>query len=112
MPSGLSSKSAYISYIVAGGRAEHAIGGSTVVPDATANGHTGTILDPAWIVTPLALVTSSGASNYIASSNPYGAVPNAVEPSGRSFTVSFRPSFRGTVPASPLAGAPLPEWIR
>jgi hypothetical protein len=79
---------------------------------ATANGHTGTILDPAWTVTPLALVTSSGAPNYITASNPYGAVPNAIDPTGRAFTVSFRPTFRGTVPASPLAGAPLPSWIR
>ena len=79
---------------------------------ATANGHTGVLTDPAWAVTPVVLATSAGASRYTASSNAAGAVPNPIAAGGGSFTVSYRASLNQAVPARPLAGAPLPDFVR
>ena len=78
---------------------------------ATANGHTGVLTDPLWLVTPIALASSKGVAAYSAVSNAAGAVPNAIAPSGRSFTVSFRQTFNANVPSSPLSGAPLPSFV-
>jgi hypothetical protein len=63
------------------------------------------------LVTPVAFVRSTGAPGYAAVSNPADAVPNAIAADGRSFSVSFRTSCRGTVPPAPSSGAPLPAFI-
>jgi hypothetical protein len=79
---------------------------------ASGGGVAGRLGSPTWRVTPVALITSSGSSRYVASSNPYGAVPGPTTTGGRSFTVAFRASLGGSVPAHPLPGAPLPAWFR
>ena len=72
----------------------------------------GPLGSPDWRVTPVALVTSSGSSRYIASSNSFGAAPGATSVGGRAFTIDYRPSLGGTVPPRPLPGAPVPAWVR
>jgi Peptidase A4 family len=78
---------------------------------ATAGKHSGPLRDPWWTVTPVVLVTSAGASRYTAATNPSGAIPAAVSTSGKTFSVVFRTRVGGTVPSSPLLGAPLPDWV-
>jgi hypothetical protein len=78
---------------------------------ATANGHAGVLTDPLWLVSPVALVASNGAARYTASSNSSGAVPNPITGNGRGFSVTYRATFRGNVPAAPLPGAPLPAFV-
>jgi Peptidase A4 family len=73
--------------------------------------HLGRLLDPFWATTPVVLVSSAGASGYIAATNPAGAVPRHIASSERAFTVAFSANVGGTPPSSPLLGAPLPPWI-
>jgi hypothetical protein len=77
----------------------------------TANGHTGVLTDPAWLVTPLALVSSSGAVHYTPKSNASGAVPNPISSTGRAFSIGYRTMIATTVPPAPLPGAPLPKFV-
>jgi hypothetical protein len=79
---------------------------------AIGNGHPGTIVDPTWDATPLALVSSDVLSGYASTSNTAGAVPNTPSADGRSFTVSYRPRFvPQTQTGPPEPGAPLPPWV-
>jgi hypothetical protein len=78
---------------------------------ATANGHMGVLTDPAWLLTPLALVSSSGAAHYTAKSNASGAVPNPISSTGRAFSIGYRATFASAVPPAPLPGAPLPKFV-
>lgn len=77
----------------------------------TANGHMGVLTDRAWQLTPIALVSSSGAPHYTAKSNPAGAVPNPISPTGRAFSIGYRPTLARNVPPAPLPGAPLPDFV-
>jgi hypothetical protein len=79
---------------------------------ASGSGVSGPLGAPTWRVTPVALIGSTGSSRYIAATNPFGAVPQPPAPGGRAFTIAFRRSLGGAVPARPLPGAPLPAWIR
>jgi Peptidase A4 family len=54
---------------------------------ATANEHTGTIIDPTWAATPIQLVADGGSS--FVSSATSGAAPSDVSIDGTSFTVNF-----------------------
>jgi hypothetical protein len=79
---------------------------------ATEGGHSGAIADPAWLTTPLALVTSNGFADYV-DSNPAGALPRPLSRARNAFAVGYRTSLsvaRSPVPASPFEGAPLPPW--
>jgi hypothetical protein len=79
---------------------------------ATAAGHSGGIADPAWLTTPLALVTSNGFADYV-DSNPAGALPRPLSAARNAFAVGYRSSLsvaNSPVPASPFEGAPLPPW--
>ena len=78
---------------------------------ATASGHMGVLTDPAWLLTPIALVSSSGAARYTAKSNASGAVPNPIESGGRAFSIGYRATLTNTVPPAPLPGAPLPDFV-
>jgi peptidase A4-like protein len=78
---------------------------------ATANGHMGVLTDPLWLLTPVALVSSSGAAHYTAKSNASGAVPNPIAPGGRAFSIGYRATFTDNVPPAPLPGAPLPRFV-
>jgi hypothetical protein len=77
----------------------------------TANGHMGVLTDRAWLLTPIALVSSNGAAHYTAKSNPSGAVPNPISPTGRAFSIGYRPTLLRNVPPAPLPGAPLPNFV-
>jgi Peptidase A4 family len=77
----------------------------------TANGHMGVLTDPAWLLTPIALVSSSGATHYTTKSNASGAVPNPIASSGRAFSIGYRTVVAGNVPPAPLPGAPLPKFV-
>ena len=73
--------------------------------------HVGRLLDPFWTTTPVVLVSSAGSSRYVAATNPSGAIPNRIPSPARSFTVAYSSHVGGTVPTSPLLGAPLPDWV-
>lgn len=77
----------------------------------TANGHMGVLTDRAWLLTPIALVSSNGATHYTAKSNPAGAVPNPISRTGRAFSVGYRTLLARDVPPAPLPGAPLPNFV-
>src|SRR4051794_4310911 len=77
----------------------------------TANGHMGVLTDPAWLVAPIALVSSSGATHYTPKSNSSGAVPTPISSTGRSFSIGYRTMFASSVPPAPLPGAPLPKFV-
>jgi hypothetical protein len=61
---------------------------------ATGDGHAGTIAEPAWSSTPIALADSSAGSigsfttGQPSASRP-GAVPGALSADGRAFTVAW-----------------------
>jgi hypothetical protein len=55
----------------------------------TGNTHAGTLVDPAWLATPIQLLTGGDVLHPDASQS--GAVPAAPTPDGRSFTVTWQP---------------------
>lgn len=58
-----------------------------------ADGHPGTITDPAWSATAIELVPDSGRPGMFGrSSSASGAAPAALSPDGRSFTVAWQPA--------------------
>jgi peptidase A4-like protein len=77
----------------------------------TANCHMGVLTHRAWLLTPIALVSSNGAAHYTAKSNPSGAVPNPISPTGRPFSIGYRSTLARNVPPAPLPGAPLPNFV-
>jgi len=72
------------------------------------DGHAGTITDPLWTLTPIALASTS---RYTAQSNPSGAQPANVSADGRAFSVSFQSTLAtANRPAGLKPGGPIPPW--
>ena len=57
----------------------------------TANGHTGTISDPAWTATPIQLVSEADMRFISDNQNPSGAVPSSLSPDGTAFEIDWQP---------------------
>jgi hypothetical protein len=58
----------------------------------TANGHTGTISDPAWTATPIQLASQANPRFISDNQTPSGAVPSSLSPDGTSFEIDWQPS--------------------
>ena len=86
---------------------------------AIADGHPGTISDPAWMAAPIELIASGGGGRFFGRGDVLGpgvgAVPGDLSSDGRSFSVAWqqnvvpRRSLRGT-PLATLCGHRWPGW--
>jgi hypothetical protein len=67
---------------------------------ATANGHTGTIIDPVWTATPVELVSGAGTPfAEIGQTSSSGAVPSALSSDGAGFTIAWQAAVPDPSPA-------------
>jgi hypothetical protein len=76
---------------------------------AVGDGHPGTITDPLWTLTPLALASTDRFARF-EQANPSGALPGAATPDGRAFSVAYRAQLVAPSVPDPFAGGPMPPW--